>query len=1003
MKYRLGLDMGATSIGWAVYDIDSQTMVDMGVRIFDDGREDKTKASLCVKRRMARSARRLQSRKHIQKQYLLNTLLKLGLFPQSEEERQKLKLWNPYELRAKALDEKLSLFEIGRILFHLVQRKGFLSGRKDNKEEGGKLKEGYRHLKEQIAASNARTYGEYLYFRLQNKEGTRLKNTFDANGKFTGTDFPFRELYKEEFNKLFTKQSEFYPDILTNDTRNQLEDILFFQRPLREADEGFCSFEIGEKRIPKAHPLFQEFRIRQRVSDLTFSPETSSEYDPLPKEQQERLVDILKHPADYIKTKQHILTYANIKSLLGLDKKGVFNFEDRSDKENSKGILVDTTEHAIALIPTVYQEWQQLSNEQKEHVICILARPSTYIDFPQKQSSEQQDNIIINHLCEQFSLSFDAAKALLYDVNLEDGFGSLSEKALRKIVPAMKSGMAYDMACTEVGYHHSQKEYTYLDELPYYGEILTQSCIGQKNDLQLTEKQSPEEKYGKIANATVHVALNQVRHIVNELIHRYGKPFDISIEYARDLPASASERKKLSQIRDDNEEENQRIIKELDNKIPNQKWTKPDIEKYKIWKNLGTPKGGKALDCRECPYTGEKISVSDLMNGYRFQIEHIIPYSCSFDDSIHNKVISAAWANKLKGNKTPYEAFHKETGQHPGIVWAEIQQRVKKLPPEQQWRFSKNAMEMFEKRKSPIARSLNDTRYMTRLLQQYLRPIVREDGKKTVQAVAGQLTAMVRKSWGLNLYKNKEEKEAYRSFHNHHAIDAMIVAMINRGQIEEVAFKLKQARNPPLEYFKDDFDKLKDTSIPEKEKYGIRKKIREFIMEREAGVIKQYIPCPTTLHVPDILKRVQNINISHKPKLKYITDFKSTVGQLHEDTAYGLKSFVDDVSLIAYFKTGNNKDKKITEKAITEYIPIFYHPEDKQAYYDAFKNWFIIERKAKTLKAQTAADKQIKKHAWKKNKTLFKHCVWPLKKLLNGLWVVVISAPKFMKSAQIIK
>lgn len=349
------------------------------------------------------------------------------------------------------------------------------------------------------------------------------------------------------------------------------------------------------------------------------------------------------------------------------------------------------------------------------------------------------------------------------------------------------------------------------------------------------------------------------------------------------------------------------------------------------------------------------------MNGYRFQIEHIIPYSCSFDDSIHNKVISAAWVNKLKGNKTPYEAFHKETGQHPGIVWAEIQQRVKKLPPEQQWRFSKNAMEMFEERKSPIARSLNDTRYMTRLLQQYLRPIVREDGKKTVQAVAGQLTAMVRKSWGLNLYKNKEEKEAYRSFHNHHAIDAMIVAMINRGQIEEVAFKLKQARNPPLEYFKDDFDKLKDTSIPEKEKYGIRKKIREFIMEREAGVIKQYIPCPTTLHVPDILKRVQNINISHKPKLKYITDFKSTVGQLHEDTAYGLKSFVDDVSLIAYFKTGNNKDKKITEKAITEYIPIFYRPEDKQAYYDAFKNWFIIERKAKTLKAQTAADKQIKK------------------------------------------
>lgn len=948
MKYRLGLDMGATSIGWAVFDIENKTLVKTGVRIFDDGREDKSKASLCVKRREARGARRRQNRKVTQKKELLKKLVEFGLFPVDKNEQQNLKNLNPYELRAKALDEKISLFELGRICFNLVQRKGFLSNRKDDKSEGGKLKEGYQKLKDEISLNNCRTYGEYLYKKYPN---VRLKDTFDETGKFVGGLFPFREIYKQEFDCIFEKQRVFYPSILTDDVVKSIQEVLFFQRPLKETEEGVCTFEENEKCIAKAHPLFQSFRIWQQIVSLTFSGEIDSEYNQLTKERLEKLAYIAEHPADFISTKKRVIAYSNIKSWLELDKKGYFNYEkQKSNTELAEGVLVNTTEYAISQSQYFKDFWDAFDEDTKGEIINILSRPQRYIDFSKtKLSIEKQDELIKNYLKERFNLSEDAANELLYEINLEEGFSSLSQKAISKILPFMMHGQLYSDACESAGYHHSVKEYTKRDFLPYYGEILAQSCLGKKPN-----PKTEEERYGKINNATVHVALNQMRHLVNELISLYGKPFGISIEYARDLPASTAERKKLIQTRDSNEAENQKIIDELNKKIEPRNWSKKDIEKYKIWKNLGTPKGVNPLECRECPFTGEKISVSALMNGDLFQVEHLIPFSRCFDDSIHNKVIASAMANKYKGAKTPYEAFHESKD---GFDWKEIQKRAKKLNLEQQWRFSKNAMIKFEEKEGPIARSLNDTRYMTRLLQQYLLPIVHEDGSKTVQAVVGQLTSMVRKSWGLNQYKNKEEAEAYRALHNHHAMDAVVVSAIDRGQIEKVSRDLKKMSDFVIDRFKDDLFKFKDTSVSKEEKAELKKKIKDFIRDKKEGIVNEYIQMPEGMVVSALRTLVENINISHKPKLKKLTDSHSTIGKLHEDTAYGFKEFADDVSLKAKFKCG----EKIVDKEIVEYIPMFYNKDDKKAYYDAYKAWFILDGKAKTLDAKTKEEKQIKK------------------------------------------
>lgn len=952
MRYRLGLDMGATSIGWSVFDVDTGSLQDTGVRIFDDGREDKSKASLCVKRRNARGARRLNNRRRIRTAELLKILTAWGLFPTEKQAKDDLKRENPYELRTDALDRPLTPYELGRVFLQLAKRKGFKSNRKDDREEGGKLKKGYKDLQEAMEHENARTYGEFLYNRWKTnpRHPIRLSKMFDDNGKFISGLFPFRDVYIDEFDKIWENQKSHYPQILTDENKAKIKTIMFFQRPLKEAEEGECSFEKGEKRIPKAHPLFQEFRIRQHLMDLKFSGEHENDYDSLSKEQIEQLDSLLQNPIDMKPNAQGVVVYSTIKKVLGLDKKGTFNYERSSRVQDGleKGMIVNKTQNAMNTSQFVAEYWDKLSEADKGELINVLARPSAYVQFPKTgMSIEEQDGYILDYLCQRFGLSRSAAEELLYDVALEDGFGALSEKAIRKILPFIKEGMQYSDACQEAGYHHSDKKYEHLDKLPYYGEILTQSCMGKKNN-----PQTVEETFGKINNATVHVALNQTRHLINELIDRYGKPYDIAVEYARELSASTQERKKMSDKRDENEKENQRIIKEMTNKIGQRVYNKRDIQKYKIWKKLSFYNKNPLI--RECPFSGQPISIEDLLNGQKFQIEHLIPFSRSLDDSLDNKVLASVEANRYKGNRTPFEAFGESKD---GYNWNEILQRAKRLSSEQQWRFSPKAMQKFEEKEGPIARSINDTRYMTRLLQDYLQPIVDENGKQRVQAVPGALTSMIRKAWGgLNIYKNKDNEDEYRAFHNHHAIDAIIVSAIDRRSIAEVARQLKKVSASVFAEFKDEFYKLRDANISKDDKVDLKKRIKNFIADKENAIITQYFQLPENMSVSEVLKRVARINISHKPSLKDINASNSTIGKLHEDSAYGLQRFVDNKGLTAEFKF---LDKQM-KKDVTEYIPMFYRKEDKQDYYDAYKEWFKLDKLSSTMIASNKNEKSIK-------------------------------------------
>ena len=301
---RLGLDIGTNSIGWWLYATNPngsvQAHIDGGVRIFSDGRHPKSGQSLAVARREARSARKRRDRYLRRRADLMKALAQSNLMPNDPDDRKELEKLDPYALRAVGLNEKISLNELGRALFHLNQRRGFKSNRKtDGKDnEGGKIKEGSARLDQAMMAEGAKTYGEFLHKSLQKDAKrpirTRLGVVKDEDGKeASGYNFyPTRAMYEAEFQTLWDAQSQYYPEVLTTDLRDKIWRIIFFQRPLKAPKVGLCMFE-DEQRMAKAHPVFQEFRLYQTINALRLRNEEGADR-PLTLDERDALVLLAK-------------------------------------------------------------------------------------------------------------------------------------------------------------------------------------------------------------------------------------------------------------------------------------------------------------------------------------------------------------------------------------------------------------------------------------------------------------------------------------------------------------------------------------------------------------------------------------------------------------------------------------------------------------------------------------------------------------------------------------
>lgn len=757
----LGLDIGTNSIGWCLTE-DKARIVDIGVRIFSDGRDPKSGASLAVDRRNARAMRRRRDRYLGRRSAFLDALIQHGLMPADADEAKLIAARDPYDLRARALRERLDPLEIGRALFHLNQRRGFLSNRKAERRqkdsEDGKIASGARSLDEKMAEADADTLGEFLAGR--DEKRVRL------DGENQGYDFyPQRRHIEWEFSRIWEEQAKHHPTLLNEDARIALHRILFFQRPLKEPEVGVCTFVQTDRRLPKAHPLFQERRLYEEINQLEITTPGEAPRK-LTLDQRDALILELRSRKER--------SFEALAKRLKLQPGENFN----KASETRTTLRGNEVYAALADKKRFGDAWAHLSAERQWVII------ETLID-------EENADTLHAFLTGECGLDEDAARATA-KAPLPEGHGRLGETATRLILAELKKeAITYDEAVRRAGWHHSDdRTGQVIERLPYYGELLARDIAPGTQ----IPSDPPEKRWGKITNPTVHIGLRRLEKLVNAIIDIHGRPDQIVVELARELKLNDKER----------EEHERRIRKDTAAAIARGKKleeegiadTGANRALLKLWEELNP---ANPLD-RRCPYCGDPIGMRQLFSG-EADVDHIIPYSRCLDDSGSNKVVAHRHCNRIKGNRTPYERWG-----HDPDRWDRIAAQVARLHRSKQWRFGPDAMERVEKDGGFLARQLTDTQYLSRLAAKYLRSLYPSKEEGSVYVIPGRMTAMLRRLWGLNslLPDHNYVENAHsgapknRLDHRHHAIDAAVVAVTTRSLLQRIARTAAQAEDKDL-------------------------------------------------------------------------------------------------------------------------------------------------------------------------------------------------------------
>jgi CRISPR-associated endonuclease Csn1 len=799
-------------------------IIKAGVRIFSDGRNPKDGSSLAVTRRMARAMRRRRDRLLKRKATMMRRLIEHGFFPQDEASRKALERLNPYELRAKGLDQALTGQEFARALFHINQRRGFKSNRKTDKkdDDSGAMKQAMLGVRGQLSPTGevgkARTVGEWLWRRMQQNATVRARYRESRSTKTDGKTkvdksydlYIDRAMIDQEFDALWAAQSQHNPALFSEAARASLKDALLFQRPLKPVKPGRCTLIPEEQRAPLALPSTQRFRIYQEVHNLRILREGLVE-EPLTLEQRDQVVDALE--------KNSKRSFTQIKKLLKLGGSATFNLEDAKRAE-----LKGNTTSAILSKPDHFGDaWFAFSEQQQDEIVQMLV-------------AEESEQVLVEWLKSKLGISEKLAEVLA-NVGLPEGYGSLSAKALAKILPVLRTGvLTYDKAVVAAGFeHHSHISHAATGEilpaLPYYGEYLQRHVGFGSGD----PAHSPEKRYGKIANPTVHIGLNQVRKVVNCLIERYGHPSEVIVEVARELKQSQDERKRTADEQAKNQKRNERLRKEAAEilRIAPESVKQADIQKLVLWEELSYD-----VAERRCPYSGVQLSAQMVLSD-QVEVEHILPFSRTLDDSLNNKTVAMRTANRVKGNRTPAEA--RQDFEAQGWGYDSILLRAERMSQRKRYRFGVDGYEKWLKDdKGFLARALNDTRYLSRVAREYLSLICPQG----TRVIPGQMTAMLRAKFGLNDILGLEG-EKNRNDHRHHAVDACVIAVTDQGLLQRFAQASASAR------------------------------------ENQLNRLVERMPMPWPTYREHAERAVRNIYVSHKPDHGY-------EGAMMEETSYGI-------------------------------------------------------------------------------------------------------------------
>ena len=878
----LGLDLGTNSIGWALIEDNQNKILGLGTRIFPMGVENlgdgEGEISKNASRTGARGIRRQFFRRRLRKQILLKALSENKMCPLEASDFQewkrnkrfpieKLTTWfalNPYELRQKALIEKLSLEEIGRIFYHLIQRRGFLSNsRKGGSDDGtifkGNPKEGKIGITETQKNIEDKTLGAYL-FEIYPKENQPFQDGLERiRNRYTT-----RKMYVDEFELIWNKQAQFHAE-LTNELKTLFggrkldgykeDGILFHQRPLRSQKHlvGNCSFEPRKTKCPISAIPFEQFRVWQWVNTVEYNGKKISQ------EEKEKIIEFL-----FANEKPE---FKKIRKVIGKES-AEFKFNYKDDDK-----IVGT--HTISNLSNKKyfgKKWFEFTEKEQEDIWHVL-----YF-FDSKSNLKE-------YAIKNWNFTEEQAESIS-KFNVKDGYASLSRKAISNILPFLKLGFTYDVAVVLGGIKNvfgsdweklSDEKRNFFYDNVY--EIVRSKNKGGfieiikdilRNDYNISDNQlrklyhhsatidatelleklpvgkDADKDIQAIRNPIVITALFELRKLVNELIDEHGKIDEIKVEMARDLKISKSQRNKIRKEQKRLERENDRVKARLLEE--RQRITHDNILLYKLWE-----------ECKHtCPYTGKPISVTQLFSG-EVQIEHIHPWSRSLNDSFSNKTLCYADENRKKGNKTPFEFYGSDEAN-----WSAIKERALKLfsdtkeYPNAYQKFKRFVQQKFDDDFS--TRQLNDTRYISKEAKNYLSKIC---NKVTVSP--GQATSNLRHKWGLNQILN-DDNEKTREDHRHHAIDALVMACTKVSYVQELSkwnrynrgYDVKDFPMPWLTFWKD-AEKAVNQILVSHKKVSNDITVRTHTTEKNG-------------------KKHTNLGVAAR-------------GQLHKETVYGKRTF----------------------------------------------------------------------------------------------------------------
>lgn len=763
------------------------------------------------------------------------------------------------EALTKELDLKVLAFIFTEINNQINQSSGYLGAISDRSKE---------------LYFNHETVGQFQYKQLEQNAHAKLKNQIF-----------YRQDYLDEFEKIWETQRQFHPE-LNNQLKTEVKDItIFYQRKLKSQKHlvSFCEFEKGHKAIPKSSPLFQEFRIWQNLNNVVVKNETTKEPFILDEDLKKLIAQELLFKESM--TDSQMLSFCELK-------KGTHTVNLKKIEGNRTNASIFKAFEKILEVEGYEMDFSKMdSSEIKEALLPIfetLEINTAILNFDptiqgndfDKQAyyqlwhllySNEEEEALKKSLIKKFGFKENHIPFLL-NINLQADYGSLSAKAIKKILSHLMDGHIYDKACLIAGYNHSS------------------SLTTEQNNERVLKETLELLKKNSLRNPVVEKILNQMINVINAIIKdpAMGKPDEIRVELARELKNNNEQRKEMTNNINKATVEHQKIKQLLHTEFGIARVTRNDIIRYKLWLETG----GISI------YTGKPIKPSELFTK-DYDIEHIIPKSRLFDDSFSNKTICERQLNIDKSNKTAYSFLQEKLSAEE---FDQYEKRIKSLFRKiSRTKQNKLLMADNEIPEGFIERQLRETQYIAKKAKEILLEISRN-----VTSTIGSVTDKLRDDWelvdvmkelnwdkyeklglthieegknGERLYKIKDWTK--RNDHRHHAMDAITVAFTKPAYIQYLNNLNAKTQG----------DKKADSI------FGIEAK---YLKRDKNNKLRFIEPMPNFRE--EAKKRLDAILISYKAKNKVVTKNKNITkkkgginqkiqltprGQLHEATIYG--------------------------------------------------------------------------------------------------------------------